>query len=78
VTQQVGGALGLGILVTLFGTASRHAAAHPIGASPLAVQHHTLATAIATAFTGSAVFLALTLAVIVIAIRSRRAEVVGT
>ncbi|GAA2760895.1 MFS transporter [Actinopolymorpha rutila] len=77
VTQQVGGALGLGILVTLFGTASRHAAGHPVGASPLAVQHHTLAEAIATAFTGSTVFLALTLAVIVIAIRSKRTEAVG-
>ena len=63
--------------MTLFGTASRHAAGHPVGTSPLAVQHHTLAEAIATAFTGSTVFLALTLAVIVIAIRSKRTEAVG-
>jgi hypothetical protein len=72
VTQQVGGALGLGILVTVFGTASRHAAAHPkAGISEMAQQHDQLAHAIAVAFTGSAVFLALTFAVIVFAIRSK-------
>ena len=32
VMQQVGGALGLAILVTVFGTASRNAAAHPVAA----------------------------------------------
>jgi EmrB/QacA subfamily drug resistance transporter len=72
VTQQVGGALGLGILVTMFGTASRHAAEHPNpGSSEVAQQHDQLAHAIAVAFTGSAVFLALTFAVIVVAIRSK-------
>jgi EmrB/QacA subfamily drug resistance transporter len=72
VMQQVGGALGLGILVTLFGTASRHAASHPVpGASVVAERHHELADAIATAFAGSAVFLGLTFLVIVFAIRTR-------
>ena len=68
--QQVGGALGLGILVTLFGTASRDDGRHSrTGISEVAQQHDQLAHAIAVAFTGSAVFLALTFAVIVIAIR---------
>jgi EmrB/QacA subfamily drug resistance transporter len=76
VMQQVGGALGLGILVTVFGSASRHAALHPVpGASAVVEQHRELADAIATAFAGSAVFLALTFAVIVFAIRSRPAPV---
>lgn len=74
VMQQVGGALGLGILVTVFGTASRNAGRHPVpGLSAAAEQQHQLAHAIATAFTGSAVFLALTFAVVVFAIRHRPA-----
>jgi EmrB/QacA subfamily drug resistance transporter len=73
VMQQVGGALGLGILVTVFGTSRRHAEEHPAAAlSPAAQQHHDTAHAIASAFTGSAVFLALTFLVIVFAIRVRR------
>jgi len=76
VMQQVGGALGLGILVTVFGTAKSNAAHHPVaGLSPVAEQHHETAHAIAAAFTGSAVFLALTFAVIVFAIRVRPAPV---
>jgi EmrB/QacA subfamily drug resistance transporter len=72
VMQQVGGALGLGILVTVFGTSRRHAEEHPAAAlSPAAQQHHDTAHAIASAFTGSAVFLALTFLVIVFAIRVR-------
>jgi predicted MFS family arabinose efflux permease len=72
VSQQVGGALGLGILVTLFGSASKHATQHPVlGLNPVQEQHHDLAHAIAAAFTGSAVLLALTFAVIVLAIRHR-------
>jgi hypothetical protein len=72
VMQQVGGALGLGILVTVFGTASRNAAHHPqAGLSALAQQHHQLAHASAAAFTGSAVLLALTFAVIIFAIQHR-------
>jgi EmrB/QacA subfamily drug resistance transporter len=74
VMQQVGGALGLGILVTVFGTSRRHAEQHPAAAlSAAAQQHHDTAHAIASAFTGSAVFLALTFVVIVVAIRIRPA-----
>jgi EmrB/QacA subfamily drug resistance transporter len=72
VMQQVGGALGLGILVTVFGTAKRDADHHPVaGLSPVAQQHHETAHAIASAFTGSAVFLALAFVVIILAIRVR-------
>ena len=72
--QQVGGSLGLGVLVTVFGTSSRNAAHHPqAGLSAVAQQHHQFAHAIATSFTGSAVFLASTFIVIVFAIRSRPA-----
>jgi EmrB/QacA subfamily drug resistance transporter len=73
VMQQVGGSLGLAILVTVFGAASRHAAqVHTPGESPIAYQHHVLADAISTAFIGSAVFTAGTLAVIVLVLRTRR------
>ncbi len=72
VMQQVGGSLGLAILVTVFGTASRHAARlHSAGESAVAYQHHVLADGIATAFAGSAVFTAGTLAVIVFVLRTR-------
>jgi EmrB/QacA subfamily drug resistance transporter len=72
VMQQVGGALGLGILVTVFGTAKRDADRHPLaGLSPVAQQHHETAHAIASAFTGSAVFLALAFVVIASGIRVR-------
>jgi EmrB/QacA subfamily drug resistance transporter len=69
VMQQVGGALGLGILVTVFGTARHNAEHHPVaGLSAAAEQHHDAAHAIAAVFTGSAVFMALTFLVIVFAI----------
>lgn len=72
VMQQVGGALGLGILVTVFGTARHNAEHHPVaGLSAVAQQHHDTAHAIAAVFTGSAVFMALTFLVIVFAIRVR-------
>ena len=79
VMQQVGGSLGLGLLVTVFGTASRSAAKHPLpGVSAHVERHHELAHAIAMAFTGSAIFLACTLAVVVFAVRARRARAVSS
>jgi EmrB/QacA subfamily drug resistance transporter len=79
VMQQVGGSLGLGLLVTVFGTASRSAAKHPLpGVSAHVERHHELAHAIAMAFTGSAIFLACTLAVIVFAARVRPAPAVSS
>jgi EmrB/QacA subfamily drug resistance transporter len=72
VMQQVGGAVGLAILVTVFGTASRDESRHSLSAlSALARQHHDLANAVASAFIAAAVFAAATFAVIVLAVRTR-------
>ena len=57
VTQQVGGALGLAILVTVFGSASRSAARHPLAhAGPVAQLHHVLTHGMTVAFTVAAGF----------------------
>jgi EmrB/QacA subfamily drug resistance transporter len=73
VAQQLGGSLGLGILVTVFAAASHVALPHPAGGSSLhsAAQQH-LAYAIGRALTGSAVFLALGLVVVVGVMRTPR------
>jgi hypothetical protein len=74
VMQQVGGSLGLAALVTVFGTASRNAAAHPLpGVTRLAQAHHVLAHGMATAFLVAAIFDACALLVILLAIRGRPA-----
>jgi EmrB/QacA subfamily drug resistance transporter len=70
VAQQLGGSLGLGILVTVFAAAS-HTAGHlsaGVGSVRTLAQRE-LAHAVATALTGSAVFLALALVVIVAVMR---------
>ncbi len=69
VAQQLGGSLGLGILVTVFAAAGRAAAHHPVGATAQLQAHHALALAIATSLRGSAVFLALGLGVVVLIMR---------
>lgn len=61
VVQQVGGALGLGILVTVFGTASRNSA----GTTPRAV----LTDGVHAAFIGAAVYAVLSLSMIVISVK---------
>jgi predicted MFS family arabinose efflux permease len=69
VAQQLGGSLGLGILVTLFAGASRtsrHGASADVSAR-LAAQH--LAHAISTSLTGSATFLAMALVVVTFVMR---------
>lgn len=67
VAHQLGGSLGLGILVTVFASASHGAASHaPAGASGV---RYELSEAVGTALTGSALFLALALAVVVIVMR---------
>ena len=70
VAQQLGGSLGLGILVTVFAAASRAAARHPSGASVTSAAQHDLAYAVSRALTGSAIFLALGLAVILLVMRT--------
>ena len=70
VAQQLGGSLGLGILITVFASASRNAAQHPLaGVSAHAEAGHELAHAVATSLTGSAVLLFLALAVVVVVMR---------
>jgi MFS family permease len=70
VAQQLGGSLGLGILVTIFASASRSAAHDPVaGASHAAEAQHELAHAISTALTGSAVFMGLAVLVAVFVMR---------
>jgi EmrB/QacA subfamily drug resistance transporter len=54
VMQQVGGSLGLAILVTVFGTAYRHAGGH--AAAGLAAAHHALVHGVSAAFSVAALF----------------------
>ena len=56
VMQQIGGALGLAILVTVFGTAYRHAAAAGTAAHGVAVKNRALVHGVAAAFSVAAVF----------------------
>jgi EmrB/QacA subfamily drug resistance transporter len=74
VMQQVGGALGLAILVTIYGTASQAAARHPLlGATALAQAQHVRVHGMAAAFTAAAIFDAVALILIAVAIRMRQA-----
>jgi len=73
VSQQVGGSLGLAILVTVFGSASRAAARHVgASASPLARAHEILAAAVGRSFLTAAIFDMIALAVIVLVIQLRQ------
>ena len=73
VMQQVGGALGLAILVTIFGTASRNAALHPLlHASAAAQVAHIRVHGMAAAFTGAAIFDLIALIIVAAAIRMGR------
>jgi EmrB/QacA subfamily drug resistance transporter len=70
VAQQLGGSLGLGILITVFAAAGHGGAAQPTGAGPArSVAQWHLAHAIATSLKGSAVFLTLALVVVVAVMR---------
>ena len=70
VAQQLGGSLGLGILVTVFAAAS-HEAPHrsPGSGSSLSTGQLELAHAVAASLTGSAIFLALALGVVLVVMR---------
>ncbi len=73
VMQQVGGSLGLAALVTVFGTATRHAAVHPAaGATRAALAHQVFAHGAGAAFAVAAIFDVCALLVILIFIRSTR------
>src|SRR6185437_7886783 len=73
VMQQVGGALGLSVLVTVFGTASRHAAQNPIVGSAAAQAHHVMAAGVSSAFTVATISAAIVLVLVTLAIRSKPA-----
>ncbi len=71
--QLAGGSLGLGVLVAVFGTASRHAASHPLaGLTSLAQSQQALTHGIGTAFGFAALLDVASLLVIITMIRSRR------
>jgi hypothetical protein len=72
VMQQVGGAVGLAVLVAVYGTAYRDAARHPLrGASAVAEAHHLQSHGTATAFLLAAIFDVVSLIVIATLIRTR-------
>ena len=78
VMQQVGGALGLSILVTVFGAASRAAARHPLAhASTVARTHDVLTRGISTSFLVAAAFDVAALLLVLVAIRMRAPEPAG-
>lgn len=71
--QQVGGTLGLAVLVTVFGTASRNAALHPAAsASPQTQAQHALAHGIGGAFAAATLYGACALLVAVLLIRTNK------
>jgi EmrB/QacA subfamily drug resistance transporter len=71
VMQQVGGSLGLAVLVAVYGTASRSALQHPLpGLTAAAQGHHVLAHGMAAAFGLAAILDVASLLVIVAFIRS--------
>jgi predicted MFS family arabinose efflux permease len=75
VMQQVGGSLGLAILVTVFGTASRNAASQSVaGASTATKVRDVLTTGISSAFTASTILIACSLLLAVVAITSRASQ----
>jgi hypothetical protein len=75
VMQQVGGSLGLAILVTAFSSAAKNAAAHPVaGLSRLAQAHLTVVHGVSSAFTLAAILDVLALGVVLTVMRAGRAE----
>jgi EmrB/QacA subfamily drug resistance transporter len=72
VMQQVGGSIGLAILVAVFGTATRDAARHPLaGATALAQSRHVFAHGVSSAFLFAAILDVATMVVVLLLIRAR-------
>ncbi|HWB21805.1 MAG TPA: MFS transporter [Gaiellaceae bacterium] len=70
VATQLGSSLGLGILITVFAAANRAAAHNPLaGISARLEAQHELARSVSASLTGSAVFFALGLAVVIFVMR---------
>ena len=75
VMQQVGGSLGLAVLVTVFGSASSHAAAHPeAGDTAQQIAHHALVVGADRAFLVATLFLAATMVLIRVAMRPTQSD----
>ncbi len=73
VMQQVGGTLGLAILVTIYGSARQSAASHPVaGLTAVEQARHALVHGMSTAFSAAAVFDVLALLVVLFLIRIPR------
>jgi EmrB/QacA subfamily drug resistance transporter len=71
VMQQVGGSLGLAILVTVFGSTTRHARAHPpTGLRGTALANHIYVVGVDRAFTYATGFVLVVLLLVTFAIRS--------
>ena len=73
VTQQLGGSVGVAILVNIFGSASRHAHRLSGAASKLAQAQHQFTVGTSHAFVGAAMFLLAAFVLIAVGIRSDRA-----
>jgi EmrB/QacA subfamily drug resistance transporter len=69
--QQIGGCLGLAVLVSVFGTASKHAARHP-GWSPRLQADYAMAHGISSGFIVGTIFVGVALLVALVAIRTDR------
>jgi EmrB/QacA subfamily drug resistance transporter len=74
VMQQLGGTLGVAILVTIFGSASRDAARHPIAGTAIQQAHHNFVAGADRAFLASAVFLIAAIGLITVAIQTPRRQ----
>jgi len=76
VMQQLGGSVGLAVLVAVFGTATRDSLAHPVaGLSAAAFHQRVLAHGMSTAFLLAAIFDLAALLVIATLLRERRPAV---
>ncbi len=72
VTQQIGGSLGLAILVTAYSTATKNSARHPVARlTRLAQQHQAIVHGMSSAFTLAVVFDVLALLIVLLIIRDR-------
>ena len=79
VMQQLGGSVGLAVLVAVFGTATRASLAHPVaGLTAAALHRQVLAHGMSTAFTLAAVFDVAAFVVIAALLRDRRPRVPDT
>jgi hypothetical protein len=76
VMQQLGGSVGLAVLVAVYGTASRNALAHPAAGLPAAALHtRALSHGMSTAFGLAAIFDLAALLVIAFLLRERKPAV---